>query len=80
MQYVLMSNVQEIRAGGIRVLRYILMSEEVLDVMLKHCIDLLIMRYLSYSLYSMQLKVSNMYVVQRGLLYVLYIITHAEPL
>lgn len=42
----LLSGVKEVRAGGLRVLRYLLTSREAFVVMLKHCIDLLVVRSL----------------------------------
>lgn len=42
----LLSSVKEVRAGGLRVLRYLLTSREAFIVMRKHCIDLLVVRSL----------------------------------
>ncbi len=42
----LLSGTKEVRAGGLRVLRYLLTSREAFIVMLKHCIDLLVVRSL----------------------------------
>ncbi len=42
----LLSGVKEVRAGALRVLRYLLTSPEAFIVMLKHCIDFLVARSL----------------------------------
>ena len=44
-QFALLSSSQEVRAGGLRVLRYILVTKEIFQVMLDHCIDQLVVRY-----------------------------------
>lgn len=43
-QFTLLSSSQEIRAGGLRVLRYILVTQEIFQLMLDHCIDQLVVR------------------------------------
>jgi hypothetical protein len=49
LQYTLMSNVKELRAGALRILRYILLSEGVFKILLENCIDLLIIRSVDIS-------------------------------
>ena len=44
-QFALLSSSQEVRAGGLRMLRYILVTKEIFQVMLDHCIDQLVVRY-----------------------------------
>ena len=44
-QFALLSSSQEVRAGGLRVLRYILVTKKIFQVMLDHCIDQLVVRY-----------------------------------
>ena len=43
-QFALLSSSQEVRAGGLRVLRCILVSKEIFQLMLDHCIDQLVVR------------------------------------
>ena len=45
----LTSNVKEIRAGALRVLRYVLTSKDIFSVMLKHRVDILVARSLDVS-------------------------------
>ena len=45
----LASSVKEIRAGALRVLRYVLTSKDIFTVMLKHRVDLLVARSLDVS-------------------------------
>ena len=44
-QFALLSSSQEVRAGGLRVLKYLLVTKEIFQVMLDHCIDQLVVRY-----------------------------------
>ena len=45
----LASGVKEVRAGALRVLRYVLTSKDIFSVMLKHRVDLLVARSLDVS-------------------------------